>query len=124
MDTQVQELECKSFKLFKTERPDEFKRLALYITFKSIELNPGVTLSRITWELGRQYQFEALDVSSAVGALSGPKVFDAVSVFRKNKEEGTEDSYLRVKRGKTGLVDKWIESLDDTTKSFDCSKFG
>lgn len=124
MDTVIQELESKSFKLFKTERPDDFKRLALYLTFKSIEVNPGITLSRITWELGRQYQFEPLDVSSAVGALSGPEVFGAVSVFRKVNHEGLEDTFLRIKRDNTQLVSQWIDSLDAATKSFDCSKFG
>ena len=108
----VSELEKKAFVLFRDECTEDFKRLVIYLVFKSIENNAGITRNKLYQTLLTEYSFDTETVNAALGALTSKEIFDSVSAYKVEKIK-TQPIMLRLKRDLVKLR-AWLNTVKIT----------
>ena len=109
-DAPVDELERKAFLLFRTDSSDDYKRLVIYLVYSTIQRNPGISHSRITFELNKEYLINSNDIEAALGALASAEVFNTVSSYKLAKSKAANKPVVFRVRNKN-LVSQWIDKL-------------
>jgi hypothetical protein len=77
------------------------KTTLLYIVFKTIENNTGITLNQLRWILDAEYMIPNDVVSSAVAALTSKSLFNCVSRWQPPKAAGqprNDAVHLRIRK--------------------------
>ena len=108
----VSELEKKAFVLFRDECTEDFKRLVIYLVFKSIENNAGITRNKLYQTLLTEYSFDTETVNAALCALTSKEIFDSVSAYKVEKIK-TQPIMLRLKRDLVKLR-AWLNTVKIT----------
>lgn len=93
-----------SFNLLHPEsRP--FKTTILYMVYKSIELNKGISLNRLKWLLMSEFMMKEETVDGAVQSLTSKPLFNCVSRWQPpNKKD-----YVHLRCRKNDDWTRWME---------------
>jgi hypothetical protein len=83
-----------SYMLVRKDSTEEFKDLLFFVTFRTVELNSGITVNQLKWLLQTQFRFESEEVEAAVAALSNTNALGLISVWYDDNSAG----HLRVRR--------------------------
>lgn len=105
----VSNLEKKAFVLFRDDCAEDFKRFVIYLVFKSIENNEGISRSRLEQILLTEYSLDSEVVNAALGALTSSEIFDSVSAYQVQKLK-KQPIMLRLKRDLNKL-NAWLDTI-------------
>jgi len=99
--------------VFNMLRPEERsgKITTLYIVYKTIEANTGITINQLKWLLDTEYMLQNDVVAAAVAALTSKSLFNCVSRWQPPKTAGqprTDAVHLRIRRDSTEF-NTWYE---------------
>lgn len=99
--------------VFNLLRPEDRsgKTTILYIVFKTIEHNTGITINQLKWLLDTEYMIPNDVVSGAVAALTSKSLFNCVSRWQPPKGYGprsNETIHLRVRKDSPDF-DRWYK---------------
>lgn len=88
----------------------EYRVTIIYIVYKTIERNRGITLNQLKWLLGTEYMLQNSVVEGAVTSLTAKALFNSISRWQSPRQH--ETVHLRVKDCKE--FSKWLENAEKT----------
>lgn len=106
------DIERSALALFSRPQLDEeYKRTVLYLVYKTVNKNRNgmMQISRLLFEVSRDYAINKDDVKSAISALKAPFAFNALSIFVPRADVKTN----RVCRTtSTPAIENWIAEIE------------
>jgi hypothetical protein len=109
----METLKAKEKFVFNLMQPDDRpgKITLLYIVYKTIETNTGITINQLKWLLDTEYMLQNDVVSGTVAALTSKTLFNCVSRWQppKSSQQRSDAVHLRVRKDSREF-DKWYEN--------------
>jgi hypothetical protein len=97
------------FNCFSGRKESSYKRLVLYVAFKTISAAQRITQSKLGWYANTQYCIPEEDLNVAVAALVNMSMFGAISKYVvPAKGDRASTSNLSVKKDNTDVIDAWL----------------
>lgn len=109
------------FNMFEEYKTEHFRRLLMYVVYKTIANDPGITLSKLQWMLSEDFAFSENDVETAVSAISNKRIFNAVSKYHL-KRSGRTIIHLRLRKNCQELINAWISGIENSYPEFKAIK--
>lgn len=102
--------------VFNLMKPDDRagKTTLLYMVYKTIETNTGITINQLKWLLDTEYMISNEVVSGTVAALTSRTLFNCVSRWQPPKASGnqrTDAVHLRVRKDAKEFDNWYAEAL-------------
>lgn len=105
------DLERSALALFSRPQLDEdYKRTVLYLVYKTVNRNGMMQVSRLLFEVSRDYAINKDDVQSAISALKAPFAFNALAIFVP-RADGRINRVCRATP--TPVIDNWIAEIEE-----------
>lgn len=94
--------------LFDADSTDEYKRMAIYLVYRTIETNPSITIKSIKWVL-RKYGIAKELVDKAVTILISSELFNAIHYWKSTNAKGVK---LYKVNPDNELMSQWLGVID------------
>jgi hypothetical protein len=104
-------IETLAFYLQEKPTSEIYKKLALFLVYKTIEANPNITINQLKHLLSQQYFLNTSAVEGAIGALISDQLYGCVSRFQR-RGASLETAHLNLKRVKSEAMTNWLETLE------------
>ena len=86
---------------------DEAKRLILFLVYKTIARNKGITVNQLTHLLHKTYAIKRDSVSAAINALSSSELFNCISTWTE-----TKNKVVHLQAKETDTMAEWLDMLN------------
>lgn len=85
---------------------DDAKRLIIFLVYKAIAKNSGITINQLSKLMRLKYSLDKRKIDSALITLTGNQILDAVTTW---EEKETKIVHLRAKD--TDTIKKWLDAF-------------
>ena len=85
---------------------DDAKRLVIFLIYKTIAKNNGITINQLTKLMRQKYALDKRKVDAALVPLTGDQILDAVTTW---EEKDNKIVHLRTKE--TDIIKDWLANF-------------